>query len=119
MNKFPAPRKCKPRPETKSKMPCEQEKPAERHQPSYSNQPKNPKGSMYQSTISEMQNSWQSDIHEQRSSKNPSNSMLEDCFGFKIMPSSMWADCMANLPFCDQNSSYEQRQGIFQYSSYK
>lgn len=113
MNKFSNPRKCKPRQEVEIKMPREQEKPDGRDQLSHSNQHETPKNPIYNSTKSEMPNSMQGNVHEQRGRPDPSNSIFDECFGFKIVPS-IWTDCFANLPFYDQDLSYEQRQGMFQ-----
>lgn len=99
----------------KSKMPQELEKPEEQRKLSHQNQRKPPKKSpIYANTTSEVPDSWESGIHEQRSNTDPSNSVLGDCFGLPFMPA-MVANCIANLPFCDQDSSYEQRQGMFHY----
>jgi hypothetical protein len=118
MNKLPSPRKGKPRPESKGKMPRQVDKPDERHHLSHPNQQKNPQSAIHNSTSSEMPNSWQSDIHERRRSTDPSNSMSDNCFGFNIMPS-MLADCFANRLPCDEDPSYKQKQGVFQYSYYE
>jgi hypothetical protein len=113
MNKLPTPRKGKPRSELKSKMPREVEKPDERDQLSHSNQHKALKNPIYNSAKSEMPNPMQGDVHEERSRPDPGSSVLDECFGFKIVPT-IWTDCFANRPFYDQDLSYEQRQGMFQ-----
>lgn len=96
-------------------MPQEPEKPEEQHKKSRPNQRKSPKkGPIYTATTSEVPDSWESDIHEHRSNTDPSSSMLNVCFEFPIMPAAV-ANCFANLPFFDQGSSYEQRQGMFHY----
>jgi hypothetical protein len=94
-------------------MPQEPEKADERQQRSHPNEHKSPKGPVSHSASSEMPKSWRGDINEQRSSTDPRNSMAVECFGLKFVPSVV-ADCLAGFIPYEQDSNYDQMQGLSQ-----
>ncbi len=90
------------------------EEPLQRSYPAYNNLPcSNQKGSISHSTSSEMPNSWKGEVNGQSSSTDPSNSVTDDCFGFKLVPG-VWADCFASFIPYDQEANFEQGEGVFQ-----
>jgi len=106
----PIPRKYKPRPNRKTKMPPEYENADKQRQRSPPGDHKSPKG-LVSRLNPQMPKPWQSDINEQRISTGPSNSATMECFGMKFVPSAV-ADCFASLMPYDESSNREQMQGL-------
>lgn len=94
-------------------MPQEPEKADGRQQWSHPNEYKSPEDPISHSASSEMLKPWRGDINEQRSSTDPRSSMTVDCLGLKLVPN-MVADCLASFIPYEQDSNYDQVQGLSQ-----
>jgi hypothetical protein len=94
-------------------MPQEPEKADERQQRSHPNEHRSPKGPVSHSASSEMPKSWRGDTSDQRSSTDPRDSTAVECFGLKFVPSVV-ADCLAGFIPYEQDSNYDQMQGLSQ-----